>query len=157
MKIRSILKIAIVMLFAMALLTVPAAASIDIDEDVDLSTGTFTFVPSNNASASYTVNWMTVMGALEKAQDENILTYSAADTWYDDYGSFYLTDINGVSDDYDNHKAWFLYIDGEYLSYGLGLNSIDEEECAQFKYHEYDTTTWEPIGNPIHSIDLNVE
>ncbi|WP_406657139.1 DUF4430 domain-containing protein [Methanolobus sp. ZRKC2] len=156
MKTELIGKIAIVALLAVALLTVPAFAW-EIEEDIDLEVGTFSFIPSNNASASYTVDRMTDLGALQAAEDDNILTFNATDYWYDDYGSFYLVDINGVSDDYANNKAWFIYIDNVKTSYGLGLNDVEEDQTIQFRYYEYNTTTWEPITTTkYHEMDLNI-
>ncbi|WP_062396776.1 hypothetical protein [Methanogenium cariaci] len=76
---------------------------------------TFTFVPSNNASASYTVNRTTDLGALDTAAMAGGFTFNASDAWYADYSSFLIEDIAGiVNDDWrvENGHSWAIYLNG---------------------------------------------
>ena len=77
------------------------------DGTVTLTNGTTsTFVPSNNASASYTVNSTTDIGALTATG----LTFNASDTWYAAYGSFWLESIEGIENEVWPNNTWCIYI-----------------------------------------------
>lgn len=161
MKIETIVKIAVVALLSMVILSVSAAASpyTIYHDEVELDTGTFSFVPSNNASASYDVNLRTDLGALYVASDDGLeFTYNATDTWYTYYNAFYLVDINGITDDPENSMAWFIYINDELTPYGLGNNTVSDNDQVKFMYCPYSTQTWMPDeDNATYQVKIKVD
>jgi hypothetical protein len=139
MKIETLGKIAIVALLCVMMTGVASAVI-----NVDLGSGTFELVPANNASASYDVAYRTDLGALEIASIIEGFDYAVSDMWYQNYSSFYLLEIDGITDDYMNSKAWFIYINDDLASYGLGLNTVQNNDMVKFMYCPYNTTTWLP-------------
>nr|WP_321498722.1 DUF4430 domain-containing protein [uncultured Methanolobus sp.] len=130
------------------------------DGTVTLEEGTFTFIPSNNASNSYQIEVLTDLGALVAASDAGSFTYGVSDEWYADYGSFYLTDINGIEDDYSASTAWFIYINDELAPLGLSQNIVADGDNLTFLYasYEYDEN-WNVIvdtENPVYVVGINV-
>jgi hypothetical protein len=138
-----------------------SSATVIFDGTVSLSDDTFTFVPSNNASNSYDIDSLTDLGALVAASDAGSFTYSVSDEWYADYGSFMLTDINGVEDNYSASTAWFIYVNDVLASNGLGLNDIISGDEVTFLYAPYvydenwDVTV--DTANAEYIVDIQVE
>ncbi|NLA37785.1 MAG: PQQ-binding-like beta-propeller repeat protein, partial [Methanomicrobiales archaeon] len=88
---------------------------------------TFQFVPSNNASASYTVDRITDLGALALAAQAGNFTFSASDAWYASMGSFFLEDIAGIANEdwqQENARSWSIFINGALAPAGLGGNTL---------------------------------
>lgn len=76
---------------------------------------------------------------LQDAMDECAGLY--ADFSYDgeaaDWG-FYLTTVNGLTADYDADGAyWSLYVNGEYGSYGIDSQPVNEGDVFLFAYEVY--------------------
>ena len=129
---------------------------------VTLEDGTFTFVPSNDPSNSYQVENLTDHGALDAASNDETsgFTYNASDEYYEDYGSFYLTDINGVQDNYGASTSWFVYINGELAPLGLSQNVIKDDDQVTFMYAPYEYTANEvtvDTANASYIVDIKVE
>lgn len=130
---------------------------------VKLENGTFTFVPSNNLSASYQVENLTDHGALDAASHDETsgFTYNASDEYYWNYGSFFITDIDGVQDNYGASTSWFVYINGELAPLGLSQNVITDGDQVTFLYAPYEyTDDWEIVvdtANASYIVDIKVE
>ena len=106
---------------------------------------TFAFVPSNNASASYTINRTTGLGALDTAATEGGFTFNASDAWYASYGSFLLEDINGIANDdwtVPNAHSWALYLNGAPAPVGLGGNALSDGDTLTFYFCPSDPVTY---------------
>jgi hypothetical protein len=132
------------------------------DGSVTLEDGTFTFVPSNNASNSYEVENLTDMGALNTASNEGGFTYNASDEYYQNFSSFYLTDINGITDDAGASTAWFIYVNDELAPLGLSQNVVEDGDQVTFLYAPYEYIAEEPYiivdtANATYSVDIAVE
>jgi outer membrane protein assembly factor BamB len=131
------------------------------DGSVTVTEGeTFSFVPSNNASASYTMNRTTDLGALDIAATAGDFTFSASDGWYADYGSFLLGDINGIANDEwgtENAHSWALYLNGAPTPVGLGANDLVDGDTLTFYYCPTDTETWSAlIDEATHIVNIDV-
>ncbi|MBP7299589.1 MAG: PQQ-binding-like beta-propeller repeat protein [Methanoculleus sp.] len=108
----------------------------------------FEFVPSNNASATYTVNRTTDLGALALAAQAGNFTFSASDAWYVSYGSFLLEDINGIANEdwtQENARSWSIFINGAAAPAGLGANSLADGDRLAFYYCPADPATYAPL------------
>ncbi|AAM07648.1 DUF4430 domain-containing protein [Methanosarcina acetivorans] len=153
----------IAFLSAIMIGTVAAQPAEIFNGTVTLEDGTFTFIPSNNLSGSYQVEVQTDHGALEAASNDETsgFTYNASDEYYEDYGSFYLTDINGVEDDPVASTSWFIYINDELAPLGLSQNVIEDEDQVTFLYSPYEITeNWEIVvdtANASYIVDIGVE
>ncbi|WP_292394421.1 PQQ-binding-like beta-propeller repeat protein [Methanoculleus sp. UBA303] len=123
---------------------------------------TFQFTPSNNASASYTVNRTTDIGALALAAEAGGFTFNASDTWYASYGSFLLEEIAGIANDdwtQENARSWSIFINGAAAPAGLGANSLTNGDRLAFYYCPTDAVTWAPLIDQATStiiIDITV-
>jgi hypothetical protein len=141
---------------------VEVPATVIFDGTVTLEEGTFTFVPSNNPSNSYEVENLTDMGALDAASNQDGFTYNASDEYYEYYGSFYLTDINGITDDYVANTSWFIYVNGEVASLGLSQNVVEDGDQVTFLYAPYEVIEEEPYmivdtANATYVVDIAVQ
>ncbi len=131
------------------------------DGDVTVYTGeTFSFVPSNDASASYTINRTTDLGALDNAATMGGFTFNASDDWYESYGSFLLEDINGIANEdwtQSNAHSWALYLNGAPASAGLGANNLADGDTLTFYYCPSDPDTYAYlIDEATHIVNINV-
>mgnify|MGYP000731256450 CR=1 FL=1 len=154
MKMETIVKIGMIALFCVMM--AGSASAWNLNPTVNLGSGTFTLVPINTSN-SYTLDWQSDIGALEKASIDCSFSYSVDDTWYPDYDSFYLVDLNGISDDYTNSTAWFLYDDNDnIMPYGLGNNTMEDGDRIKFKYCSYtvDYDTWETTVDDDNATDI---
>lgn len=130
---------------------------------VTLDDGTFTFIPSNNPSNSYQVETLTDHGALDAASKDETsgFTYNASDAYYADYGSFFLTDIDGIADNYGAKTSWFIYINGEIAPLGLSQNVIKDGDQVTFLYAPYTyTQNWDVVvdkANASYIADIGVK
>ena len=109
---------------------------------------TFQFVPSNNASASYTVNRTTDLGALDAAAVSGNFTFNTSDSWYASYGSFLLEDIAGIANEdwtQENARSWSIFINGAAAPAGFGANSLADGDRLAFYYCPSDPVTWAPL------------
>jgi len=133
-------------LFAFGENVTPIEPVVIYDGSVNVVEGaTFTFVPSNNASASYTINRTTDLGALDVAATDGGFTFNASDAWYDDYGSFLLEDVNGIANDdwtVPNAHSWALYLNGAPAPVGLGGNDLSDGDRLTFYYCPSDPVTY---------------
>ncbi|GAB7015113.1 outer membrane protein assembly factor BamB family protein [Methanogenium cariaci] len=124
---------------------------------------TFTFVPSNNASASYTVNRTTDLGALDTAATTGGFTFNASDAWYADYSSFLIEDIAGIANDdwqTENAHSWSIYLNGAATASGLGANALSDGDTLIFYFCPTDSETYVPIINEatyIVEVDVTVD
>ncbi|KAF1078782.1 PQQ-binding-like beta-propeller repeat protein [Methanogenium sp. MK-MG] len=121
---------------------------------------TFSFVPSNNASASYTVNRTTDLGALDIAATTGGFTFNASDAWYADYGSFLLEDIDGVTNDdwqTENAHSWSIYLNGAPAPVGLGANDLTDGDTLTFYFCPTDPDTWAAlIDEATYIVEIDV-
>ena len=119
------------------------------DGTVTLTEGeTFQFVPSNNESASYTINRTTDLGALDAAAVSGNFTFNASDTWYASYGSFLLEDIAGIANEdwtEENARSWSIFINDAAAPAGLGANSLADGDRLAFYYCPADPDTYAPL------------
>ena len=109
---------------------------------------TFQFVPSNNESASYTINRTTDLGALDAAAVSGNFTINASDTWYASYGSFLIEDIAGIANEdwtEENARSWSIFINGAAASAGLGANILADGDTLAFYYCPADPDTYAPL------------
>ncbi len=109
---------------------------------------TFTFTPSNNVSASYTINRTTDLGALSAAAEAGNFTFNASDAWYASYGSFMLDDIAGIANEdwtQENARSWSIFINGAAAPAGLGANTLADGDRLAFYYCPADPTTYAPL------------
>ncbi|MFY9131538.1 MAG: PQQ-binding-like beta-propeller repeat protein, partial [Candidatus Methanoculleus thermohydrogenotrophicum] len=109
---------------------------------------TFQFVPSNNESASYTINRTTDLGALDAAAISGNFTFNASDTWYASYGSFLLEDIAGIANEdwtEENARSWSIFINDAAAPAGLGANSLADGDRLAFYYCPADPDTYAPL------------
>jgi hypothetical protein len=172
MKIENLGKIAIAVLLSMAVLCIPAAAVLtnvwngneDL-EPVDLEPGYFIFTPTHNDNNNYYYPWMSDVGVLYAASQRNIgdFDYNITDYLYDPdyvfYGCFTVESIAGISNDHQNHKAWFMYINGERAEYGFGdernkLNEFDVVQWYYAPYTDYGGNTIVYLENTTHYLGL---
>jgi outer membrane protein assembly factor BamB len=127
----------------------PAPVTTLWDGTVTLTEGeTFQFVPSNNESASYTINRTTDLGALAAAAVSGGFTFNASDAWYASYGSFLLEDIAGISNEdwtEENARTWSIFINGAAAPAGLGANSLADGDRLAFYYCPADPSTYAPL------------
>ncbi|MFA5395292.1 MAG: PQQ-binding-like beta-propeller repeat protein [Methanogenium sp.] len=131
------------------------------DGDVTVTDGeTFSFVPSNDASASYTINRTTDLGALETAATMGGFTFNASDAWYASFGSFLLEDINGIANEdwsQPNAHSWALYLNGAPTSAGLGANDLADGDTVTFYYCPSDPVTYANlIDEATYIVNINV-
>lgn len=152
MKMETIVKLGFIAL--VCIMMSGAASAWTYGTTVDLDDSTITV-------SGHEVSLMTDMGALDAASDTAPgFTYTVNDTWYDDYHSFYLEELNGISDDPANSLGWFIYdTDDNIMPYGLGNNSITEQGTIKFKYCPYtvDWNTWEVFvdqENATHHLNI---
>jgi hypothetical protein len=124
---------------------ISVAADIIYDEELSLTGGTFDFVPSNNASASYPVDNFTDLGALYAASLDGDFGFNATDDYYSLYESFSLKNITDVESSWSCGPTWFIFINGESASLGLGANQIENGDTVTFWYCPYNSATYEPI------------
>ncbi len=155
--------IAIALLSAIIIGTAAAQPAEIYNGTVMLEDGTFTFVPSNNLSNSYQVETLTDHGALDAASKDETsgFTYNASDAYYEDYGSFYITDIDGIADNYGASTSWFIYINGEIAPLGLSQNVIKDGDQVTFLYAPYTyTQNWDVVvdkANASYIVDIGVK
>ncbi|MCT8336492.1 DUF4430 domain-containing protein [Methanoculleus sp. Afa-1] len=129
---------------------------------VILAEETFTFTPSNNASATYTVNRTTDLGALTLAAQAGGFTFNASDAWYASYGSFMLEDIAGIANEdwtQENARFWSIFINGAAAPAGLGANTLADGDRLAFYYCPSDPDTYAPLidqAGYVVIIDVNV-
>ena len=123
---------------------------------------TFQFVPSNNASASYTVSRTTDLGALDAAAVSGNFTFNASDSWYASYGSFLLEDIAGIANEdwtQENARSWSIFINGAAAPAGLGANTLADGDQLAFYYCPSDPVTWAPLidqAGYVVTIDVSI-
>ena len=123
---------------------------------------TFPFVPSNNASASYTVSRTTDLGALDAAAVSGNFTFNASDSWYASYGSFLLEDIAGIANEdwtQENARSWSIFINGAAAPAGLGANTLADGDQLAFYYCPSDPVTWAPLidqAGYVVTIDVSI-
>ena len=114
---------------------------------------TFTFVPSNNASASYTVNTTTDLGALTATG----LALNASDTWYASYGTFWLESIAGIENEVWPSNTWCIYINDAPASMGLGANELKDGDNVKFYFCPANATTYAYITeNASYLVNITV-
>ncbi|MDK2990510.1 MAG: hypothetical protein PWR16_2039, partial [Methanoculleus sp.] len=129
---------------------------------VILAKETFTFTPSNNASATYTVNRTTDLGALALAAQAGNFTFNASDAWYASYRSFMLEDIAGIANEdwtQENARSWSIFINGAAAPAGLGANTLADGDRLAFYYCPSDPDTYAPLieqAESVITIDVNV-
>ena len=129
---------------------------------VILAKETFTFTPSNNASATYTVNRTTDLGALALAAQAGNFTFNASDAWYASYRSFMLEDIAGIANEdwtQENARSWSIFINGAMAPAGLGANTLADGDRLAFYYCPSDPDTYAPLidqAGYVVTIDVNV-
>ncbi|NVO66605.1 outer membrane protein assembly factor BamB family protein [Methanofollis tationis] len=132
------------------------------DGTVTLTGTTFAFTPSNNASASYTINRTTDLGALDAAATAGGFTFNASDAWYATYGSFMLEDIDGIANEdwtQENARSWSIFINGAAAPTGIGANDLHDGDRLTFSYCPTDPVTWAPLIDQaayVVSIDVDV-
>ena len=120
-------------------ITVNTIPDILFDGTVTLTNGsTFAFVPSNNASASYTVNSTTDLGALTATG----LPFNASDKWYASYGSFYINSIEGIENEAWPNNTWAIYINDVPAPKGLGGNELEDGDNVKFYFCPANATTY---------------
>lgn len=165
MKSNKILNMTILMLLCICLVGVVSAEPVKIfDGTVTLEDGTFTFVPYNNLSNSYPIENMTDFGALNTASHVGDFTYNVTDQYYQKYGSFFLDDINNITNVYDfttqSGSSWFIYVNNNLTSVGLGQNIVKDGDNVQFIYAPYTIDeNWNTIidkTNATHEVDIDV-
>ena len=121
---------------------------------------TFSFVPSNNASASYTINRTTDLGALAFAAQAGNFTFSASDAWYASFGSFLLEDVAGIANEdwtQENARSWSIFINGAAAPAGLGANTLADGDRLVFYYCPSDPVTYAPlIDRADHTIIIDI-
>jgi len=155
--------LAITLLSAIVIGTAAAQPAAIFNGTVTLEDGTFTFIPSNNPSNSYQVETLTDHGALDAAsKDKNSgFKYNASDAYYGDYGSFYLTDIDGIANNYGASTSWFIYINGETAPLGLSQNIVKDGDQVTFLYAPYTyTQNWDVVvdkANASYVVDIGVK
>ncbi|NLM30913.1 MAG: PQQ-binding-like beta-propeller repeat protein, partial [Methanomicrobiales archaeon] len=121
---------------------------------------TFQFVPSNNASASYTVDRTTDLGALALAAQAGGFTFSASDTWYASMGSFFLEDIAGIANEdwsQENARSWSIFINDVAAPAGIGGNTLADGDRLAFYYCPSDPATYAPlIDRADHTVIIDI-
>ncbi|WP_135609490.1 DUF4430 domain-containing protein [Methanococcoides sp. AM1] len=163
MKTEKIISIALVALLSVMMVGAAAAEPVEIfDGGVNLEAGTFTFVPSNNPTASYQVDTLTDHGALDAASNDEIdgFTYNASDAYYGYFGSFFLTDINGIEN--TDETSWFIYINDQLAPYGLSDNAVEDDDKITFLYAPFEYTVVAPYidvdtANATYIVEIEVE
>ena len=111
------------------------------DGTVTLTNGTtFAYVPSNNASASYTVSTTTDLGALTATG----LAFNASDEWYASYipHTFFLESIAGIENEAWPNSTWCIYINDAPASAGLSGNEIEDGDNVKFYFCPANSTTY---------------
>jgi outer membrane protein assembly factor BamB len=127
----------------------PEPASVLWNGTVALTKGeTFLFTPSNNASASYTIDRTTDLGALAFAAGAGNFTLNASDSWYASMKSFFLEDIAGIANKdwtQENARSWSIFINGAPAPAGLGANALTDGDRVAFYYCPSDPITYAPL------------
>jgi outer membrane protein assembly factor BamB len=131
------------------------------DGALALTDTTFAFTPSNNVSASYQIGRTTDLGALDAAATTGGFTFSASDSWYAAYGSFFLEDIDGIENEdwtQENARSWNIFINGAAAPAGLGANDLADGDELTFYYCPTDPVTWAPlIDQATYVVSIDVE
>ena len=114
---------------------------------------TFSYVPSNNASASYTVSTTTDLGALIATG----LALNASDSWYASYGTFWLESIADIENEVWPSSTWAIYINDVPASKGLGGNELEDGDNVKFYFCPADSTTYAYITeNASYLVNITV-
>jgi PKD repeat protein len=130
---------------------------------VGIKEGTFiTYPTEGNTTIPREFDNLTDFGALQAVIDlEALSSYGLSDAYYDEYGSFYITELNGIVDNYTPMTAWFIYINGELAPLGLGMNAIEYGDVVTFIYAPYEYVPYDPYiivdtDNALHIIEATV-
>lgn len=167
MKNKLLCLIAIALLSAIMVGTATAQPAEIYNGTVKLNDGNFTFVPSNNPSNSYQIGSLTDLGALDTASKDKTsgFTYNASDAYYQYYGSFYITDISGIGNTYDQDTmtgtSWFIYVNDTLVPLGLSQNAVSDGSQVAFLYCPYylteDYQTVIDKENATYAVDIGVK
>lgn len=106
----------------------------DLYQDVVLPAGTFT-VTAANSGKTYTVNRRTALGAL----DASGAGYTVDDGWYDQYGTLYITTINGRAN--KGASGWMYQVNGVSPSVGANVKTVQNGDRVVFYWSESMSST----------------
>ena len=108
---------------------------------------------ASDSSETYPVSQRTCLGALLESGVE----YYINDDSYADYGSFYLESIGGIEAQSWPGASWGIYVNGEATDYGLGLNSVSDDDVVSFYYAPWDTETFaQDLDKVFYSVSITV-
>lgn len=111
-------------------------------QDVVLPAGNFT-VTAANSGTTYTVNRRTALGAL----DASGASYTVDDGWYDQYGTLYITAINGRTN--TGASGWMYQVNGVSPSVGANVKTVQNGDRVVFYWSESMSSTPATSDNAI--------
>ncbi|HDS64198.1 MAG TPA: DUF4430 domain-containing protein [Methanofollis liminatans] len=106
----------------------------DLYQDVVLPAGNVTVTAANSGTA-YTVNRRTALGAL----DASGASYTIDDGWYDQYGTLYITAINGRTN--RGASGWMYQVNGVSPSVGANAKTVQNGDRVVFYWSESMSST----------------
>ncbi|TAJ45237.1 DUF4430 domain-containing protein [Methanofollis fontis] len=106
----------------------------DTYQSVTLTAGNFSLT-SANSGTTYTVNRRTALGAL----DASGAAYAIDDTWYDQYGTLYVTAVNGRTN--DGARGWMFQVNGVSPSVGANVKGVQDGDRVVFYWSESMSST----------------
>lgn len=114
----------------------------DTYQDVVLPAGNVT-VTAANSGTTYTVNRRTALGAL----DASGAGYTVDDGWYDQYGTLYITAINGRTN--TGASGWMYQVNGVSPSVGANVKTVQNGDRVVFYWSESMSSTPATSDNAI--------
>ena len=96
-----------------------------------------------NSGSSYTVNRRTALGAL----DAWGVSYTVDDGWYDQYGTLYITAINGRTN--EGASGWMYQVNGVSPSVGANVKTVQNGDRVVFYWSESMSSTPATSDNAI--------
>ncbi|NVO66606.1 DUF4430 domain-containing protein [Methanofollis tationis] len=106
----------------------------DLYQNVVLPAGNLT-VTAANSGTTYTVNRRTALGAL----DASGASYTIDDGWYDQYGTLYITAINGRTN--RGASGWMYQVNGVSPSVGANAKTVQNGDRVVFYWSESMSST----------------